>query len=187
MTVRWILAFLACLAAGCEESPKPIAPIAQSGELVVLTVNGPATYFEDAQGHPSGFEYDLAMMFARELGSDMGFLAWKDAGVNPYGNSVIANGPWLKANHDKADKFVKITQKAFAECAKTPDPCIKALVEANGALVYQNELDNWHLVTMLMSDETSRTVALVSSCGLGTTTTASLPAGISTSMVVPSS
>ncbi|HET7403004.1 MAG TPA: transporter substrate-binding domain-containing protein, partial [Usitatibacter sp.] len=68
MTARWILAFLACLAAGCEEAPKPIAPIAQSGELVVLTVNGPATYYEDAQGHPSGFEYDLVTLFARELG-----------------------------------------------------------------------------------------------------------------------
>jgi membrane-bound lytic murein transglycosylase F len=68
MKARSILAFLLCLAAGCENSPKPIAPIAQSGELVVLTVNGPATYFEDAQGHPSGFEYDLAVMFAHELG-----------------------------------------------------------------------------------------------------------------------
>src|SRR3954469_23119436 len=67
MTVRWVLAVLACLAAGCEEASKPIAPIAQSGELVVLTVNGPVTYFEDAQGHPSGFEYDLAVLFAREL------------------------------------------------------------------------------------------------------------------------
>ena len=104
--------------------------------------------------------FNLHHVFARELGSDMGFLAWKDAGVNPYGNSIIANGAWLKANHDKADKFVKITQKAFAECAKTPDPCIKALVEANGALLYQNELDNWHLVTILMNDETARTVAL---------------------------
>ena len=104
--------------------------------------------------------FNLHHVFARELGNDMGFLAWKDAGVNPYGNSIIANGAWLKANHDKADKFVKITQKAFAECAKTPDPCIKALVEANGALLYQNELDNWHLVTILMNDETSRTVAL---------------------------
>jgi NitT/TauT family transport system substrate-binding protein len=102
----------------------------------------------------------LHHVFARELGSDMGFLAWKDAGVNPYGNSIIANGTWLKANRDKADKFVKVTQKAFAECVKTPDPCINALVEANGALLYQNELDNWHLVTMLMNDEISRTVAL---------------------------
>ena len=104
--------------------------------------------------------FNLHHVFARELGSDMGFLAWKDAGVNPYGNSIIANGPWLKGNRDKAEKFVRITQKAFAECVKTPDPCIKALVEANGALLYQNELDNWHLVTMLMSDEISRTVAL---------------------------
>ena len=55
---------------------------------------------------------------------------------------------------------MKITQKAFADCAKTPEPCIQALVEANGALLYQNELDNWHLVTILMSDETSRMVAL---------------------------
>jgi NitT/TauT family transport system substrate-binding protein len=104
--------------------------------------------------------FNLHHVFARELGSDMGFLAWKDAGVNPYGNSIIANGTWLNANRDKADKFVKVTQKAFADCAKTPEPCIQALVEANGALLYQNELDNWHLVTILMNDETSRTVAL---------------------------
>ena len=56
--------------------------------------------------------------------------------------------------------FIKVTQKAFAECVKTPDPCIKALVEANGALLYDNELLNWHLVTILMNDETSRTMAL---------------------------
>jgi NitT/TauT family transport system substrate-binding protein len=104
--------------------------------------------------------FNLHHVFARELGDDMGFLAWKDAGVNLYGNSIIANGPWLAANKDKADKFVKITQKAFAECAKNPAPCVQALVEANGALKYDNELNNWHLVTMLMSDDTSRNVAL---------------------------
>src|SRR6202048_457904 len=104
--------------------------------------------------------FNLHHVFARELGSDMGFRAWKDAGVNPYGNSIIANGAWLKANRDKADKLVKITQKTFADCVKTPEPCINALVAANGALLFQNELENWHLVTMLMSDEISRTVAL---------------------------
>jgi NitT/TauT family transport system substrate-binding protein len=121
---------------------------AKLGALKARTIDATTSFF------------NLHHVFARELGSDMGFLAWKDAGVNPYGNSIIANGAWLKANRDKAVKFVKITQKAFADCVKTPDPCIKALVEANGALLYQNELDNWHLVTMLMSDEISRTVAL---------------------------
>ena len=67
MIERRIIVFLACLAAGCEEAPKPIAPVAESGELVVLTQNGPSTYFEDANGLPSGFEYDLATLFAKEL------------------------------------------------------------------------------------------------------------------------
>src|SRR5919201_161662 len=88
---------------------------------------------------------------AKKVGIDPNSVTW----VN-----IIANGAWLKANRDKADKFVKITQKAFAECTKKPEPCIQALVEANGALLFQNELENWHLVTILMSDETSRNVAL---------------------------
>jgi NitT/TauT family transport system substrate-binding protein len=104
--------------------------------------------------------YNIHHVFSRELGADMGFLAWKDAGLNPYGNSIVANGPWLKANRDKAASFVKITQKAFADCVKTPKPCVDALVEANGALRYDNEIVNWELVTVLMSDEVSRTVAL---------------------------
>ena len=67
MRGRCIIALLACLAGACEHGPKPVAPLAESGELVVLTVNGPSTYFEDAQGLPSGLEYDLATLFAKEL------------------------------------------------------------------------------------------------------------------------
>jgi peptidoglycan lytic transglycosylase F len=74
MGARRLLALLACIAVGCEEAPKPIAPIAESGELVVLTVNGPSTYFEDAQGLPSGLEYDLATLFAKELGAKATFV-----------------------------------------------------------------------------------------------------------------
>ena len=104
--------------------------------------------------------YNIHHIFARELKGDMGFLAWRDAGLNPYGNSIIANGAWLEANRAKAEQFTKITQKAFAECVKTPEPCVRALVEANGALLYDNEMVNWQLVTVLMSDATSRGVAL---------------------------
>jgi membrane-bound lytic murein transglycosylase F len=75
MTVRLTVTLLiACLATGCEEAPQPIAPVARSGELAILTVNGPATYFEDAQGLASGFEYDLATLFAKELGAKPAFI-----------------------------------------------------------------------------------------------------------------
>src|SRR5437762_4617790 len=73
--------------------------------------------------------FNLHHVFARELGADMVFLAWKDAGVNLYGNSIIANGAWLKANRDKAKQFVKDTQQASAKCAKTPEHCITAQAE----------------------------------------------------------
>jgi len=104
--------------------------------------------------------YNLHHVFQRELADDMGFLAWRDAGLNPYGNSVIVNGDFLKANRPVIDKFVKVTQRAFATCVKDPKPCVQALVDANGALKFDNEMTNWSLVEVLMSDKFSRETAL---------------------------
>ena len=104
--------------------------------------------------------YNIHHIFQRELGDDMGFLAWKDAGVNPYGNSIIVNAKFLEANRATIDKFVKVTQRAFAACVQDPKPCVQAMIDVNGALKFDNELQNWMLVEKLMSDEHSRTVAL---------------------------
>ncbi len=104
--------------------------------------------------------YNLHHIYKRELGDDMGFLAWRAAGINPYGNSVIVNGEFLRKNKPLVDGFVKVTQKAFAACLANPKPCVDALVEANGALKADNELGNWALVEELMSDKAARTQAL---------------------------
>jgi len=76
-----ILLFLFILVlAGCDmphlppPPPRPIAAPAQSGELVVLTHNGPTTYFEGADGKPSGFEYDLVTLFAQQYGYKVHFV-----------------------------------------------------------------------------------------------------------------
>jgi len=104
--------------------------------------------------------YNIHHIFQRELGDDMGFVAWREIGLNPYGNSVIVNAEYLKKNKPAVAKFVKVTQRAFAECVKQPKPCVQALVDANGALKFDNELTNWGLVEVLMSDRISQTVAL---------------------------
>jgi NitT/TauT family transport system substrate-binding protein len=104
--------------------------------------------------------YNIHHIFQRELGDDMGFVAWREIGLNPYGNSVIVNGEFLKKNKPLVAKFVKVTQRAFATCVKDPRPCVQALVEAGGALKFDNELTNWGLVEVLMSDRYSREVAL---------------------------
>jgi NitT/TauT family transport system substrate-binding protein len=104
--------------------------------------------------------YNIHHIFQRELGDDMGFLAWRDAGLNPYGNSIIVNAKFLAENKPLVDKFVKVTQRAFAACVKDPNPCVQALIDANGALKFDNELVNWQLVEKLMSDKYSREVAL---------------------------
>ena len=104
--------------------------------------------------------YNIHHVFTKELGADMGFLAWREVGLNPYGNSVIVNADFLAKNKPLIGKFVKVTQHAFAECVKDPKPCVQALIDANGALSFDNELVNWQLVEVLMSDKISQTVAL---------------------------
>lgn len=48
-------------------TPSVLERIQQDGELVVYTRNSPATYYEGPDA-PAGLEYDLAKMFADELG-----------------------------------------------------------------------------------------------------------------------
>jgi len=66
--IWWILRVLPVLfwLAGC--APEPVPPPEMTGELVVATRNSPTTYFLDAEGKPSGFEYDLVSRFAEERG-----------------------------------------------------------------------------------------------------------------------
>ncbi|MEO1105142.1 MAG: ABC transporter substrate-binding protein, partial [Pseudomonadota bacterium] len=104
--------------------------------------------------------YNIHHIFQRELGDDMGFFAWKEHGINPYGNSIIVNDEFLDENEDAVKAFVAVTQKAFKACVETPEPCIEALVAANTGLTKENELQNWALVVELMTDETSTTKGL---------------------------
>jgi membrane-bound lytic murein transglycosylase F len=57
---------VAMLLADCAHPPSPLQSIRARGELRVVTLNSPTSYYLGAQG-PQGFEYRLANAFARQL------------------------------------------------------------------------------------------------------------------------
>jgi NitT/TauT family transport system substrate-binding protein len=104
--------------------------------------------------------YNFHYNYVKTLGPNMGYIAWKDYGMNPYGNSIVVNGDYLKSHKDVVAAFVRVTQRAFAACAATPTPCINALVEANSGLNVGNETQNWREVVQLLDDRDFKNTAL---------------------------
>ncbi len=96
----------------------------------------------------------------RQLGDDMGFLSWKDIGINPYGNSIIVNADYLESNRDAVAAFVRVTQKAFRTCVDDPAACLGVLMTSTSGLNLQDQEDQWGRVIELMTDEFTTTVAL---------------------------
>ena len=73
--MRVLVTLILCAGlAACERNGAPIPPARETGELVVVTRNGPTTYYEDAQGQYAGLEHDLVMLFAKELGFKVRFV-----------------------------------------------------------------------------------------------------------------
>ncbi|MCF8723323.1 membrane-bound lytic murein transglycosylase F [Nitrospina gracilis] len=74
----FLAVLLAVLLAGCGSSLtgdyRSLDDIKESGKLVVLTRNAPTTYHFNAQGNPTGPEYDLVAGFAQSLGVEPQFI-----------------------------------------------------------------------------------------------------------------
>lgn len=66
--------------AGYLAKPDLLSRIKNSGELIVVTRLSPSTYYETKHGGPSGLEYDLADLFAKELGVSLKLIVASDPG-----------------------------------------------------------------------------------------------------------
>lgn len=73
-----LAALLFLIISGCSNplggDHRSLEDIQESGKLVVLTRNAPTTYHFDAQGNPTGPEYDLVAGFAKKLGVEPQFI-----------------------------------------------------------------------------------------------------------------
>ncbi|MCC7275226.1 MAG: ABC transporter substrate-binding protein [Alphaproteobacteria bacterium] len=137
--------------AGIDPASVTMVNVAPLAKLQMLKSGG----IDFTQSFYSGHAF-----FAKALGDDMGYLAWKDVGINPYSNALVVNGAFLAGKPDVARAFVRTTQRAFRACWEAPRPCIEALVAANSGLTVDNELETWRLTRELMDDRHFRTTAL---------------------------
>ena len=118
-----------------------VAPQAKTPALLSKSIDITTNFYN---GHDT---------MSRQLGPDMGFLAWKDVGINPYGNSVIVNGEYLRANRGVVEKFVRVSQRAFIACVADANPCLDTLMTATSGLNRADQEAQWNRVKELMTDE----------------------------------
>lgn len=94
--------------------------------------------------------YNVHYIYQRIFGDDLGFVALRDIGFNPYGNAIIAHGPFLEDQPELAQAFVQVTQRAYAACVSDPAPCVAELATA-ASQREEDVLANWELVVELMT------------------------------------
>ena len=138
-------------AAGIPEDSVKFVNIAPQAKMPSLMSNRIDIISDFYNGH------DLKV---KEIGEDLGFVAWRDIGVNPFGNSIFANAEYLAENKEAVAKFIAVTQKAFNACAMDHKPCIDALIKNVSGLDEKAQMDQWLRVEELMSTEPTRSVAL---------------------------
>ena len=86
--------------------------------------------------------YNIHHIFQRELGDDMGFVAWKDAGLNTYGNTDHRQRRLPEEEQgDRRRASSRSRRRRSPPASRRPRPCVQALIDANGALQFANETD----------------------------------------------
>lgn len=103
--------------------------------------------------------YNVHYIYERTFGPELGYVALRDVGFNPYGNALIVNPAFLQSDRDTVAKFVAVTQKAFAACVANYKPCGE-IVARVASTPYEEVEENWRLTKVLMTNETTTTVAL---------------------------
>lgn len=74
--------------------------------------------------------YSVHFIFEDIFGDDLGFTLMRDHGMNSYGLAYFASDDAIGEKDETIHNFVNVTQRAFAFCLETPEPCAEALSSA---------------------------------------------------------
>lgn len=102
--------------------------------------------------------YSVHYVYERTFGAEMGFVALRDMGFNPYSNAIFVNPKAAREQSELIRRFIGVTQRAYVTCLNTPAPCLQALSEA-ASQNPDDVLASWNNTRALLVDENSRKVA----------------------------
>ncbi|MEE4111022.1 MAG: ABC transporter substrate-binding protein [Halieaceae bacterium] len=74
--------------------------------------------------------YSVHFVYEDVFGDDLGYTLLRDEGLNPYGLAYFASDDTITNHGDALRAMVHVTQRAFAFCLETPEPCAQALASA---------------------------------------------------------
>jgi NitT/TauT family transport system substrate-binding protein len=104
----------------------------QSSDVKVVNLDAAGKIAALAEGRVDvimGFFHDQAPTIEDRTGKKVEYLLYADWGMNMLGTGIVANEEYLKNNAETAKKFVKATQKAWAEAAKDINGAADAMAE----------------------------------------------------------
>ena len=103
-------------------------------------------------------EHDLKVI---EFGSDLGYLNWKDIGLNPVRQFADCQRRVPREELEAGRRmFVKVTQKAYAACVADVAPLSEGAADNVSGLDKENQERQWERIKYLMTDEFTTTRAL---------------------------
>ncbi|MFN3226587.1 MAG: ABC transporter substrate-binding protein [Hyphomicrobiales bacterium] len=74
--------------------------------------------------------YSVHFIYEDIFGDDLGFALLRDNGMNTYSLAYYVADEVIAGREEEVRNFVQTTQRAFAFCLETPDPCSEALSSA---------------------------------------------------------
>jgi ABC-type nitrate/sulfonate/bicarbonate transport system substrate-binding protein len=122
---------------------------ARDNVMVRGDVDG-ATYFHDS----------AVSLFARMKPEELSVLRYTDAGVNLYGNAILASNAMVTQQPQLVAAFLRATNRAIVETLTDPLPAIAATKAREPILDDKVELDRWKLTAQYVAAADTRSHGL---------------------------
>ena len=109
-----------------------------------------ATYFHDS----------AVSLFARMKMEELSVLKYADAGVNLYGNAILAGSNLIAQNPKAVAAFLRASNRAIVETIANPGPSIAAMRQREPILDEKVELERWGITAQYVAAADTRSHGL---------------------------